>query len=123
MIEVLPAPNHVAAFRAHGLVTGDDFQKVIDETEAKLKTNERIGVYSDVMDFTDATGEAIAKRVQYGLSKLGDINRFARMAVITNKNWIRAVADWSAKLLPKSQIRVFDESERQSAMEWVAGTA
>lgn len=50
------------------------------------------------------------------------MNRFARMAVITNKNWIRAVADWSAKLLPQSQIRVFDESERQSALEWVAGT-
>ena len=47
MIDILPAPDYVIALRIAGKLTATDYDRVIAETENKLKRHERVGIYVD----------------------------------------------------------------------------
>jgi len=120
MVELLPSIDHVAAFRLSGVLTEEDMDKIIAELESKLKGEGKVSVYSDLTELGDITGEALTKRVRYGFSKLAELNRFDRMAVISDKFWIRAVAGWTSRLFPQIEVKVFGSKDRQKAAEWVS---
>lgn len=120
MIEILPAAENVAAARVEGTVTADDVERFIGEVESKLAGHERIGLCVDAVGFDDMTGEALALRVRYGLSKLGQIDRFARAAVVSDKQWIAAVTGFVAPMLPRTQMRCFPSGSQQEALDWAA---
>jgi hypothetical protein len=107
MIEVLPAPDHVAALRLAGTISGRDFDRIADDIEGKLKRHRHIGVYVDMVDMDDMTAEAVAKDFRYGLSKLGEWGRFPREAVVTDKQWVRALVKAADSLLPQVEARTF----------------
>lgn len=120
MIEVLPAPANVAAFHLTGTVTGDDFDEIVAVIEGKLAEHPAIGIYVDAIGWSDMTGEAIQKRIQYGISKLGDLGRFRRAGIVTDKEWIGAVIGFAGGLLPQLEARTFREQERETGKRWVA---
>lgn len=120
MIEVISAPENVVAFRVAGTVTADDYDKVIPAIEEKLGGHQEIGVLTDLSDFEDMTGDALKRDLQYGLSKLGELYRFKRAAVISDKQWIKAVTDMAGTLFPQIEARVFPETEKSQAMNWVS---
>ncbi|MBX3351865.1 MAG: STAS/SEC14 domain-containing protein [Phycisphaeraceae bacterium] len=120
MIEVLTSPGHVAAFRVTGTLTADEYQQIIDRVEGALRGHPRIGMYVDMIGFSDMTADAIAKRVRYGLSKLGEWNRFARAAVVTDKEWMRTLVEFADKVIPNIEIRAFEDGRRDEAMAWAS---
>ncbi|MDX3928608.1 MAG: STAS/SEC14 domain-containing protein [Shinella sp.] len=120
MIEVIPAPEHVAAFRVTGTVTTDDYDKIIPTIEEKLSDYEDIGVLTDLTGFEDMTADALKRDLQYGLSKLSELHRFKRAAVISDKQWIKAATDMTGTLFPQIEARVFSEKEKTQAMNWVS---
>ncbi|MGI6852748.1 STAS/SEC14 domain-containing protein [Mesorhizobium sp. 1B3] len=121
MIEIIPAPENVAAFRVADTVTAEDYDDIIPAIEKKLSDHPNIGVLADLTNFKDMTGGALRRDLQYGLSKLGEFHRFRRAAVISDKQWIRAATDIADALFPQIEARVFPEDEKADAMEWVAG--
>lgn len=123
MIEVLPSPTNVAAFRLAGTVTGDEYDRVIDTIESVLDKHEEIGLYVDALQFEDMTAEAIKKRMQYGLKKLGDLRRFKRAAIVTDKEWLGTVTSFLDRIFPQIQTRAFKGGEEEEALEWVAWVA
>ncbi|MER8764017.1 MULTISPECIES: STAS/SEC14 domain-containing protein [unclassified Mesorhizobium] len=120
MIEMIAAPQNVAAFRVAGTVTAGDYDKVIPAIEAKLSDHKDIGVLTDLADFEDMTAGALRRDLQYGLSKLGELHRFKRAAVISNKQWIKAATEMTDALFPQIEARVFPEGEKAQALKWVA---
>ncbi|MGK6316852.1 STAS/SEC14 domain-containing protein [Neorhizobium sp. DT-125] len=120
MIEIVSAPEHVAAFRVTGTVTADDYDKVIPTIEEKLSGYEDIAVLTDLTGFEDMTADALKRDLQYGLSKLGEFHRFKRAAVISDKQWIKAAMDMTGTLFPQIEARVFPEEEKAQAMDWVS---
>lgn len=123
MIELLDVSDHVVAFRISGILTAEGFDQVAEAVEAALDRHERIGLYGDMLGFSDMTGEAIAKDLQYGLSKIGELHRFRRSAVITDKQWMRVVVEFYDKFLPGVEVRAFGADEREAALQWVAEAA
>lgn len=121
MIEIIPAPENVAAFRVADTLTAADYDEVIPAIEKKLSNHQNIGVLADLTNFTDMTGDALRRDLQYGLSKFGEFHRFKRAAVISDKQWIKAATNMTAALFPQIEARVFPEDETAEAMEWVAG--
>lgn len=121
MIEIIPAPENVAAFRVADTVTAEDYDDVIPAIEKKLSDHQNIGVLADLTSFKDMTGGALRRDLQYGLSKLGEFHRFRRAAVISDKQWIKAATDMADALFPQIEARVFPEDEKADAMKWVAG--
>ncbi|HEY0647905.1 STAS/SEC14 domain-containing protein [Phenylobacterium sp.] len=120
MLEVLQAPDHVAAFAISGTLTGEDYDRIVAEVEARLARHERIGVLLDLTLFEDFTAEAAWKDLRYDLSKLFELKRFPREAVISGKQWMRIAASIANPILPHVEIRVFDPGAREEAMQWVS---
>ena len=120
MLEVLQSPDHVAAFAISGTLTGDNYDRIIAEVEGKLGRHERLGVLLDLTLFEDFTAEAAWKDIRYDLSKLFELKRFPREAVISSKQWMQIAAGIANRILPHVEIRVFDANSRGEAMQWVA---
>src|SRR5688572_5812424 len=120
MIETLDAPHHVAALKISGTLTAADYDRIIAEVEAKLDRHERLGVLLDLVEFKDLSLEAAEKDTRYSLSKIWELKRFPREAVITDKAWIRALARIASPLVPHVEIRTFDPGEQEAALSWVS---
>ncbi|MFQ3788519.1 STAS/SEC14 domain-containing protein [Halomonas sp. A29] len=121
MIEVLPAPEYVAAFRISGTLHSADYDTLIPAIEAKLEDNEQIGVLADMTDFDHMTPGALLRDLGYAISKLGEYHRFKRAAVVADKRWIETTTKLADKLFPRIEMRVFHAGELEEAMRWVAG--
>lgn len=120
MIEVIDAPDHVAAFRIAGTVTAADYDQIIPEIEDTLAEHKQIGVLADLAAMEDMTGEALQRDLQYGMGKLGELHRFKRAAVISDKQWIKGATEMADKLFPQIDARVFSPDEKDEALRWVS---
>ncbi len=120
MIEVLSAPEHVAAFRLAGTVSGDDYEELVREVETKLQTRERIGIYVDATDFERLTLPALRKRLRHGVKNWRRRGRFQRAALVTNRRWMSSVTRVAARVVPQIKARSFDARDSDAAMRWVA---
>ncbi|MBC6981158.1 STAS/SEC14 domain-containing protein [Caulobacter sp. 17J80-11] len=118
MIEILPAPDHVAAYRLSGELTGEDYDKVVVDLEARLARHDRLGVYVDMVDFTDMTAEALIKDIRYAFSKFGELKRFPREAVVTDRGWVKALVGLVDPIYRHTEIRTFAPDEREAALAW-----
>lgn len=123
MIEFLPSPAYVSAFRITGTLDGDEYDRCIADVEKRLSQFDRIGVFCDMIGFTGLTPQALAKDLRYALGKFGEYGRFARCALITDKHWLGQVYEFAGHLLPRTEIRAFDASEHEAAMAWASDVA
>ena len=120
MIEIYPAPDHVAAFRISGRLTGEDYETVTTDVKARLARHQRLGILVDLSEFEDITPEAAWKDIRFSFSLIGDLKRFPREAVISDKQWVRTLAKVADPLVPHVTIRVFGSAERDAALAWVS---
>lgn len=120
MLEILAAPDHVAAYRLSGTLTVDDYDSLIADIEARLARHEKIGVLADLTGFHDITLRAGARDLRYGFSKLFELRRFPREAVISDKGWIETLVAIANPIVPFVEIRCFKPIEYEAALIWVS---
>lgn len=120
MIELLPSGAiHVVAFRASGRVNVDDLQQAIDAIEEVKKAQPRVSIYAEIDDMRWMTATALLRDLGYGLSQLGDLQHFYRAAVVTDRQWIRPIAQIETLLFRPLEVRVFATQDKEAAREWV----
>jgi hypothetical protein len=119
MLEILQAPDQLAAFRLTGEVTGVDYDQMIAELEERLRRHARVAVYADLSKFKRLTRDAFTKDIQYAISKRRELHRFTRMAIVSDKRWPGLLAHIAGAWLP-FEIRSFKSSERDEALRWAA---
>ena len=120
MIEVLPSPDNVLAYRVTGTIDGPDYDRVIEALDAKLKDHAHIGVMADMTGFTDMTGEAMLKDLRFHLTRLGEWSRFPRAAVVTDKAWLKGLVTALDPIFPQFEARTFDPGHDSEAIAWAA---
>lgn len=123
MYESIPAPAHVAAFRFAGTLTGDDYDRCIAEIETRLAAFRRIGMFCDLTAMTGLTAQALGKDLRYALGKLGEYDRFARAALISERDWLDRVSALAGRLLPDTEVRAFAAGQQAEAIAWAGGFA
>jgi hypothetical protein len=118
MIETLPAPDHVAAFRLSGTIDEADFDRLIADIEARLQRHEKIGILADLTGFEDMTFMAGLKDVRYGFGKIFERKRFPREAVVTDRGWIETLVAVTNPLIPFVEVKCFKPAEFDAALAW-----
>jgi hypothetical protein len=118
MLEILQAPNYVASFKLSKDVTAEDYDRIIAEVESRLKIHSRIAAYAELAEPVHFTPRALLTDLRYAFSKFSEWSRFARVAVVTEKPWLRALASASGALLPNIEVRVFASGGREAALSW-----
>jgi hypothetical protein len=119
MLEILQAPDQVAAFRLTGEVTGVDYDQMIAELEERLRRHARVAVYADLSKLKRLTRDALTKDIQYALSKRHELHRFTRLAIVSDKRWPGLLAHIAGAWLP-FEITSFKSGERDEALRWAA---
>jgi hypothetical protein len=118
MLDILPAAQHVAAFRYEGELTGADYDRSIDTLESKLREHPRIGVYLDLSAMHGVTGNAWVKDLRYAVTRRKDLHKFGRVAVVSDRPWLRWIAQASSRTLPGVCLHTFTSREASRALEW-----
>ena len=117
MIQVLSAPDNIAAFRVAGTLTASDYDQMIPAIEEKLGDHEDIGILADLTDFTDMTLAAAWKDARYSLGKLWELRRFPKEAVIT-EGWLAGFVDLLDPAIPFVKVRAFKPEDYDKALTW-----
>lgn len=110
-------PDDVVAVHADGQVTAQDYDKVlIPAVEDALKRTKKLKFYYEIgPGFTGMDLGAVFEDMRVGF---GHIGQWARIAVVTDVDWIRHAVDLFKLLLP--QAKVFGLAQAADAKAWIA---
>ena len=120
MLEILPSGGAVVAFRVVGRLGGDDYDRLVAEIERRLKAHVRVAIYADLIGLRGLSFAALRKDLIYGLSKLTDLKRFGKVALVTELGLLRAWGRVAWSLVPDGDLRCFSHAEREAALAWVS---
>ena len=125
MIEQLTdlAPG-VLGFRASGKITSDEYRQMIDPIYAALERHDRLNIYFELGDdFSGLDLGALWQDVRAaGSIGLKHRSAWQRMALVTDKDWVRHGASAFGWLAP-GELCLFSLDERDAARAWIAGPA
>jgi hypothetical protein len=120
MIEQLThVPINVAAFRATGTITEDDFKLVVIPAMSRMA--ERVGQvnYLLVLD-TSISNFSFGAWMQEILLGLRHLTRWKRVAIVSGSDGIAALTDLFSVFVP-GEFRGFYHEQMQVAIEWTSG--
>ena len=118
MIELMSGlPDNVVGFTAKGEVTSEDYRDVLDPAVREaLARHDRIRLlYVLGPEFTGYTGAALWDDAVVGTEHFA---HFERMAVVSDKAWVRHSVNAFAWMMP-TRIKVYADTEQSDALAWV----
>ncbi len=121
MIETLKnVPANVAAFRATGEVTQDDFKNVvIPQVEQLLEKQDKLNYLllldTDVKDFTAGAW------MQDALLGIKNITKWNRAAIVSDSEGVIKFTDAFSVVIP-GEFRGYKKAQLEQAIAWVAGS-
>jgi hypothetical protein len=118
MIEVIPdLPDGTVGFVAKGSLSSDDYEQVlIPAVDAALASNDKIRMlYVLGHEFDGMSAGAMWDDTRVGFSH---ITRWEKIAVVTDKDWMRHSVDVFGYLMP-GEVKAFTEDDLDAARAWV----
>lgn len=112
--------EHVVAMKVGGVVTASELQHAIDAIEATKQDQPLVSLVVIIDDLRWMTLGALLKDVGYGLTQLGDLERYHRAAVVTDQAWLKYVANLEERLFSAVEIQTFARDDHAAAMAWAA---
>jgi hypothetical protein len=106
------------AWRISGKITEADMQLALDALRAKLESHDTVSVYQEIESFGGVEFDAIMEKMRF-LSDFG-ISQFSKIAVVTDKQWVKRVIGWEDKLFHSVDMRAFSLDERDRAFNFIA---
>ena len=122
MIERLTdLPSGVLGFRASGEITSDEYRRMIEPIYAALERGEQLNLYFELGDdFSGLDLGALLQDVRAaGSVGLKHRSAWRRMALVTDKDWVRYGASVFGWLAP-GELRLFALAERDAARAWIS---
>ena len=121
---VTDLPPGTLGFRASGKLTSDEYRQMIEPIYATLERGEKLNIYFELADdFHGLDLGALLQDVKAaGSIGLKQRSSWQRMALVTDKDWVRHSASAFGWLAP-GELRLFNLSERDTARAWMAETS
>jgi hypothetical protein len=122
MVEQLrDLPVGVLGFRASGKITHEEYREMMKPIYATLERGEKLNIYFELAgDFHGLDLGALWEDMKAaGSVGLKHRSSWQRMALVTDKDWIRHAAAVFGPLTP-GELRVFEPDEAAQAKAWVA---
>jgi SpoIIAA-like len=122
--KVTDLPPGTLGFRASGTITSDEYRQMMEPIYAALERGEKLNIYFELGDdFHGLDSGALWQDVKAaGSVGLKHRSSWQRMALVTDKDWVRHGASAFGWLAP-GELRLFESSERDEARAWVAETS
>ena len=117
LARISDVPDSVLGFRASGELTGDDYRNVlVPAVQAALQSGGKLRLlYLLGDDVTGFTPGAAWQDTKVGMTHP---TRWGKIAVVTDKEWLRRSVDIFGYLIP-GEIKAFTAVEEADARAWV----
>ena len=117
-LQDVPAP--VVGIKATGQVTGDDYRTVlIPAVENALEGGHKVRLLYVLGDDVKGMGFSAGAAWEDTKVGLGHYNRWEKVAVVSDKGWLRDSVDIFGYLIP-GQVKAFAPAEEAEARTWVS---
>ncbi|WP_334065667.1 STAS/SEC14 domain-containing protein [Alteromonas genovensis] len=120
MLNNMKIPNNVVAIELEGVISEDDIATYQRKLEDTLKSQSTLGLCMDITDISDITASGIVEGVKADLAFLSNIDRFNKLAIISDKQWPEAISSIVAPYVSGITIKTFSPDERQQALDWAS---
>lgn len=120
-IEILPSAADVIALRIRGRLDHDEMERMIDMIERSFAEHDKTHFFVEAIDFAGFELGRIGDYASRAWPILGKLDRFGRIAIVSDQAWLRAAARLESALLPKISYEIYDSSKREHALAWVEG--
>ncbi len=119
MIEIIPdLPPNVAAFRARGIVTKDDYETVlIPHVDFIYKTYGKINFLLWLE--TDVSHYTIGAWVDDALVGLKHLTHWHKIAIVSHQDIVKRITNVMGHLIP-GETKGFTNAELAEAMRWIS---
>ena len=121
MIEILETEPGVIALKISGRMRGEELNEVTSLVERSLEAHESTHVYIEIHDNFSFDVSAMAAYLPRGAAMLTKLDRFGRIAVVTEERWIRWGTRIESAILPGISYETFGLAEHEQALAWVEG--
>ncbi|MEO9021772.1 MAG: STAS/SEC14 domain-containing protein [Ginsengibacter sp.] len=119
MIEIIPGfPPSVAAFRATGKITSNDYKKIINPAVKKVAKESGKINYLLILN-TPLSNYSIGAWINDGLLGLRYLPKWNKLAIVSDKKSIKKFTDIFGKLLP-SVTKGFLLQDTAIAKKWIS---
>ena len=120
MLTILPEPDGLIAYEIDGRIDKADMERAIAHIDERLaQRSGPVSMLAIVREVGFITPPALVRDIQYSLSKVREIARFRRVAVVTDKSWVRAIAGAEDLLIPKIEVKAFSLDDEDIARLWL----
>lgn len=124
MVEQLGGmPEGTLGFRLSGKVNLDEYLQILDPIQEKLERGEQVSFLTETApDFEGLDMGAMWEDLKVaGTMGLKYRSSWERIAVVTDKDWIRRGVSAFEWVIP-GEIRVFEPGELETAKAWTGGS-
>jgi hypothetical protein len=124
MVEQIEMPGETLGFRLSGKVDRDEYFQLLDPVKARLERGEKVSfLVATAPEFDGIDLAALWEDVKQAPSiGLKHRSSWERMAVVTDKDWMRNAIAAVGWLVP-GEIRVFEPGELEEAKAWTGGSS
>jgi hypothetical protein len=113
-------PDPVVGIKASGEVTGDDYKNVlIPAVDAALKGGHKVRLLYVLGDDVRGLGFTAGAAWQDTKVGLGHYSSWEKVAVVSDKDWLRHSVDIFGYLIP-GEVKAFTPDQEAEARSWVS---
>jgi hypothetical protein len=120
LLTINKSPEHVLAILFSSTVEKTEIETMAKACNDKLAANDRLGLLIDMSKWSDITGDAIIEDIKFEFGLLSKLSRFPRMAVVSNKQFVKAIMTFFDPLVPMTDIKVFGPNEYDKALAFAS---
>lgn len=108
--------DHIVAVSVHGRLTDEEFERVLEEMDARMESHEKISFYNEIYDFQGTSIENYFKDLKFGIENW---SRFEKIATVVDAKWVNKLSPVLDKLIPGIAIKTFPVDQKAAARVWV----
>jgi hypothetical protein len=121
MIEYIQSNEDVIALKITGKLMREELDEITTRVEKSLAEREKTHIFVEIEDFSGFDVAALPEYLPRAAAMLGQLGRFGRIAVVSDRRWIRWATKLESALLPHISYETFTADERHRALAWVEG--
>jgi hypothetical protein len=121
VLQIIPSAGDVIALKLDGRMSREALNQIADLVEASLESHTRTHVYVEVENFGGFDLRALGDYLPRAFRMLKKLDRFGRVAFVSDQRWLRWAAKLESALLPHISYETFESAERARALAWVEG--
>ena len=118
MLEFIESPDDAIALKISGAINGKDLDSIMDRLDAFMERHDKVHIFVETQGISSLELASLPHYFSRAMPLFGKLNRFGRVAVVSDQAWIRVGTRIESALLPFINYRVFEPTERDEALAW-----